>query len=138
MTFLSLYLIAFVLFLGLDYLGLSYIVKPVFETEVGDLLLDELRLLPAFFFYAFFVFGVTWFVSAPAMETGKSLIWVFGSAAFIGAMAYGTYEFTNLATLKDWSWKMVLTDLTWGTVLTGTSATLSVALVRAFQGAGTS
>lgn len=138
MTFLSLYLIGFILFLGIDYLGLSYIVKPAFEQEVGHLLLDDLRLLPAFAFYAFFVLGVTWFVSYPGIEQGKSLLWVFASAAFIGAMAYGTYEFTNLATLKGWTWKMVATDLTWGTVLTGTSATLSVAIVRTFQGAGTS
>ena len=41
-------------------------------------------------------------------------------------MAYGTYEFTNLATLKDWTWRMVATDLVWGTLLTGTSAAIGV------------
>ncbi len=138
MTFAALYLIAFVLFLGIDYLGLSYIVKPVFERDIGHLLLDDLRILPAFAFYAFFVLGVTWFVSYPGTTGGKSLLWVFASAAFIGAMAYGTYEFTNLATLKDWTWTMVMTDLAWGTILTGTSAALSVLIVRLFQGAGTS
>ena len=36
----------------------------------------------------------------------------------IGAMGYGTYEFTNLATLKDWTWAMVARDFTWGSVPT--------------------
>ena len=37
-------------------------------------------------------------------------------------MAYGTYEFTNYATLKDWRPSMVLTDGLWGTLLTAVSA----------------
>ena len=52
------------------------------------------------------------------------------AAALIGAMGYGTYEFTNLSTLKDWTWRMVATDFTWGTLLTGTSATVGVAVAR--------
>ena len=31
-------------------------------------------------------------------------------------MAYGTYEFTNLATLKGWHWQMVVVDVSWGAV----------------------
>jgi uncharacterized membrane protein len=48
----------------------------------------------------------------------------------VGALAYGTYEFTNLATLKHWNWTMVATDLTWGTLLTGFSAWAGVMIVR--------
>ena len=33
--------------------------------------------------------------------------------------------------MKDWSWQMVATDLTWGTVLTAFSAWAGVAIVRA-------
>ncbi|MCR9266249.1 MAG: DUF2177 family protein [Alphaproteobacteria bacterium] len=126
MTVVILYVLTLAIFLGLDFLGLSYIVKPVFEKDIGSLLLDSPRIGPAFVFYAFYVACLLWFVSWPALRRGHSLLWVFGSAALIGAMAYGTYEFTNLATLKDWSWRMVATDLVWGTLLTGTSAALGV------------
>lgn len=132
MTLLWLYLLTFVIFLGLDYLGLSYIIRPVFERDIGHLLLDDLRIVPAFFFYAFYIFCVIWFVGAPAMSGDKSLLWVFGSAALLGAMGYGTYEFTSLAVMKDWTWTMVVTDLVWGTLLTGVSATVGVAVVRGF------
>ena len=33
--------------------------------------------------------------------------------------------------MKDWSWQMVATDLTWGTLLTAFSAWAGVAIVRA-------
>ena len=131
MTVAVLYGITFAVFLGLDYFGLSYIVKPTFEKDIDHLLLDSLRVGPAFLFYAFYIGCVLWFVSWPAMQDGKPLVWVFLSAALIGAMGYGTYEFTNLATLKDWTWRMVLTDLTWGTVLTGTAASIGVLATRA-------
>lgn len=130
MSLLGLYLLTFAIFLTLDYIGLSYLIRPIFERDIGHLLADDLRVVPAFFFYAFFIFCVIWFVSGPAVADGKSLLWVFGNAALLGAMAYGTYEFTSLAVMKDWTWSMVVTDLAWGTALTGISATAALALIR--------
>ena len=123
MTIAILYVVTFAVFLGLDYLGLSYLIKPTFEKDIKGLLLDNPRMGPAVVFYAFYIFCVLWFVSWPAIQQERTLLWVFGTAALIGAMGYGTYEFTNLATLKDWTWRMVATDFIWGTLLTGTSAT---------------
>lgn len=131
MTLIVLYAATFIVFLGIDYLGLTYLIKPTFQQYIGDLLADSPRLGPAVIFYAFYVGVLLWFVSWPAMEQGKSLAWVFGSGVLIGAMAYGTYEFTNLATLEDWTWRMVATDFTWGSLLTGVSATVGVAIARA-------
>jgi uncharacterized membrane protein len=131
MTLVILYISTAVIFLGLDYLGLTYLIKPVFERDIGDWLLDEFRVAPALIFYAFFVAVVLWFVSWPAMMQDHSLLWVFGNALLISAMGYGTYEFTNLATLKDWTWAMVARDFAWGSVLTGTAATAGVAITRA-------
>src|SRR6056297_1030979 len=130
MTIAILYVVTFAVFLGLDYLGLSYLIKPTFEKDIKSLLLESPRMGPAVVFYAFYIFCVLWFVSWPAIQQERTLLWVFGTGALIGAMGYGTYEFTNLATLKDWTWRMVATDLTWGTLLTGTSATIGVAAAR--------
>ena len=130
MTAVALYLITFVIFLGLDYIGLSYIVKPVFTRNIGHLMQQDFRVLPAFAFYAFFMIVLLWFVSWPAMAEDKSLLWVAGNAALIGALGYGTYEFTNYAILKDWTWEMVWIDGLWGTALTAVSATLGVYVTR--------
>lgn len=131
MTIAILYVATLVVFLGLDALGLKFILRPLFERDISHLLLEKFRLAPALIFYCFYVGCVLWFVSAPALEHGHSSTGVFASAALLGAMAYGTYEFTNLATLRDWTWRMVLADVAWGTFLTGLSAIAGLGVARA-------
>lgn len=121
-----LYLVTAAVFLGLDMLGIRWLIRPVFETHVGHLLAAPLRFGPAAVFYLFYVAGVLVFVSLPALKAGAPLqAMVFG--ALLGAMCYGTYEMTNYATLADWSWRQVLIDGLWGTVLTGVAAWAGVA-----------
>lgn len=132
MTLILLYIATVLLFLGLDIVGLRYVVKPVFDAEIGDMLLETPRYGPALVFYLFYVAGLLWFVSVPAMRDDTALWQVFVIAAAFGAIGYGTYEFSNLATLKGWSWRMVATDLIWGMMLTGVSAVGGLAILRAF------
>jgi uncharacterized membrane protein len=132
MTLIILYVLTFAVFLGLDVLGLTYLVKPVFSRNIDPLLLDRFRMIPALAFYAFYIAVLLYFVSWPAVLEDKSFVWVFANAALIGALGYGTYEFTNLATLKDWTPQMVATDFSWGVLLTGVSATVGVWATRMF------
>lgn len=123
---LLLYTVTAAVFLGLDMLGIRYLIHPVFETHVGHLLASPLRLGPAAVFYLFYVAGLLLFVSLPALKAGAPLqALAFG--ALLGAMCYGTYEMTNYATLADWSWQQVLVDGLWGMVLTGFAAWAGVA-----------
>ncbi|WP_298863116.1 DUF2177 family protein [uncultured Sulfitobacter sp.] len=131
MSYAVVYIATFAAFLIADFIGLSYFIKPIFARDIGPLMLDEFRVLPAFLFYAFLIFVVMWFVAWPALDADKSLWWVFGSAALIGAASYGTFEFTNYAILRDWTPTLVMVDLTWGTVVTGATAVTGVAITRA-------
>ncbi|WP_370273684.1 DUF2177 family protein [Pseudooceanicola nitratireducens] len=130
MQLITLYLSTALIFLGLDAIMLKNVMRPLFETRIADLLLDDLRLAPAAVFYLFYVAGVVWFVSWPAYRDGSAL-GALMNGALIGAMAYGTYEFTNYATLKAWAPKMVAVDLIWGTLLTGGAAALGVLITQA-------
>lgn len=130
MTIAILYAVTAVLFFGLDMVGLNFIVKPVFQSEAGHLLAKSFRLGPAAVFYLFYVAGLLWFVSVPALREGTPLAIVFLGGAILGALCYGTFEFTSLAVLKDWTWKMVIVDTTWGAALTGAVAAGGVALTR--------
>ena len=60
MQTIILYVITVVLFLGLDAIGLTRLVRPVFEENIGHLLLDDFRLVPAALFYMAFVVDVAW------------------------------------------------------------------------------
>ena len=123
-----LYLATAGVFLGLDMLGIRYLIRPVFDRHVGHLLADPLRLGPAALFYLAYVAGVLWFVSLPALREGAPLQALIGGA-ILGFIAYGTYEMTNYATLADWSLQQVMVDGLWGIALTGFSAWAGVALL---------
>ncbi|GGD43994.1 DUF2177 family protein [Sinisalibacter lacisalsi] len=130
MQLLVLYLVTALVFLGLDAVMLKNVLRPLFASRLGDWLLEDIRIVPAVLFYLFYVGGVLWFVSLPALRDGAPLnALIFG--ALLGAMAYGTYEFTNYATLARWSPQMVAIDVAWGAVLTGVSAWVGVLAARA-------
>ena len=126
MQVLMLYTVTVGVFLGLDILGINYLVRPVFERHVGHLLASPLRLGPAAIFYLAYVGGLLWFVSLPALKESAPLNALWGGM-LLGFMCYGTYEMTNYATLQDWSLRQVAVDLAWGTSLTGFSAWAGVA-----------
>mgnify|MGYP003611385000 CR=1 FL=1 len=128
MPVLTLYFATLIPFLALDALMLRFVMQPLFARHIGALLADPIRWAPAAVFYAAYIAGLIWLISWPALKAGGG-VWV--SAAVLGFMAYGTYEFTSYAIMRDWHWSMVAVDLTWGTVLTATSAAIGVAVTKA-------
>ena len=128
MTLAILYVSTFAVFLILDGIMLTFVMKPLFMRHIGPLMAEPLRIAPAVLFYAGYIAGLLYLVSLPALKTGAP---VLIPAAIIGAMAYGTYEFTSYAIMRDWHWTMVMTDTLWGTVLTAVSAWAGVAITRA-------
>ncbi|MCR8550305.1 DUF2177 family protein [Salipiger sp. P9] len=133
MQILTLYGATLALFLIIDVIGISTIIKPVFERHVGDMLADPLRLGPAAAFYLFYIAGLLYFVSVPALNAGRPAQALLGGA-LLGLMCYGTYEFTNLATLRGWSFQQVLIDTIWGGLLTGGSAWAGVWIAQKLHG----
>ncbi len=131
MQIATLYLSTAAVFLILDAIMLSLVMKPLFTRHIGPLLAEPIRFGPAAAFYLAYVAGLIYLVSLPALKTGSP---VLIPAAIIGAMAYGTYEFTSYAVMKDWHLSMVATDTTWGTVLTAFSAWAGVMITRAIHG----
>lgn len=125
-----LYVVTLILFLAIDVVGITQIIRPVFERHVGHLLAEPFRMGPAALFYAAYIGGVLYFVSLPALAAGRPSQALIGGA-LIGLMCYGTYEFTNFATLRDWSVQQVVIDTVWGGLLTGLSAWAGVAITRA-------
>ena len=131
MIHVLLYIVTAIVFLALDVVMLKKVMYPLFSSNIGPMMLEDLRMGPAAGFYLFYVVGVVWFVSIPALNVG-SIAQAFFAGAVLGALAYGTYEFTNFATLKGWTAQMVMVDVIWGAVLTGTSAAVGVAVTKYF------
>ena len=129
MQIAALYASTLLIFLAIDLVGITQIIRPVFERHVGDLLADPFRRVPAAAFYAAYIAGLLYFVSLPALAEERPVKALIGGA-LLGLMCYGTYEFTNYATLRDWSMQQVVTDTLWGGFLTGFSAWAGITITR--------
>jgi len=127
---LILYLTTAIAFLVVDMIGLRFVVKPVFDRHVGHLFAKPFRVAPAAVFYLGYVLGLLWLVSLPALADSAPVTALLGGM-ILGLMAYGTYEFTNYATLRDWTLEQVIVDTVWGSLLTGFAAWAGVTLTLA-------
>jgi uncharacterized membrane protein len=116
-----------VVFLALDFIWLSSVALGMYRRELGGLLLDKPSLGIASAFYLIYVAGVVFFCVNPALH-GGSWLTALGAGAVLGLVAYGTYDITNLSTLKGWSVQLSLIDLAWGTTLTAVSAAAGTAI----------
>lgn len=116
-----LFLIVLLAFLVIDAIALKFFMYPLFSRHVGHLFREDMQLGVALGFYVFFVAGILYFAVLPGIEAG-SLARAMLNGAFLGFLAYGTYESTNMATLEGWSWTMLVADTSWGTVLSATVA----------------
>ena len=125
-----LYAASCVIFLILDALMLTFVMRPLFERHLPGMLLADLRLIPAAVFYFGYVAGLTYLVSWSALKAGAPMQAML-PAAVVGAMAYGTYELTSYTIMKVWHPALVITDMAWGTIATALVAAGGVWITRA-------
>ncbi len=108
----------------LDMLWLGVMASRLYRPTLGDMALDGVRWAPAILFYLLYPVGLVIFAVAPALKLGG-----VGSAllqgALFGLFAYATYDLTNHATLRLWSWTFTLVDIGWGSLLSGASAAIA-------------
>lgn len=115
--------------LVLDGVWLSTMVNSFYKSRIGHLM-GPLSYGPAIVFYLLYNLGVLILVIYPALQNKTSLIQVFINGAVLGMVAYGTYDLTNQATLKNWPLSLTVVDLLWGSLLTGLVATAAVWISR--------
>ena len=116
-------------FLLLDILWLKS-ASGFYKKQLGSLLLKKPNMKAAILFYILYVTLITILVIYPAASSGNALLgYVALNAALLGLLAYATYDLTNMATLKNWSWKLVAIDIIWGMVATAGAASAAYVVV---------
>ncbi|OCW57293.1 DUF2177 family protein [Hoeflea olei] len=107
--------------LAIDAVWLGIVAKGFYSRQLGELMRDNPNLSIAALFYVMYSAAVVILASAPAMRSG-SLSDALFLGAILGFAAYGTYDITNLSTLRNWPVTMSLVDIVWGTALTTAAA----------------
>jgi len=127
--FVTAYFATIVIFLAIDFVWLSYAAKGFYKLHLGDLMLDKPNLVIAAGFYLMYAVAVVVLAVLPALKANDwTTALLYG--ALLGMAAYGTYDITNLATLKNWPSIVSIVDWAWGTTLTGTVALLAFLVTR--------
>ena len=94
----------------LDYLFLSSIqsyFKSMIQKIQGSPM--KLNMFATAIVYFIIIFKIYYFI----FLQNASLLYAF----LLGSTTYGIFEFTNMAVLKDWSYKLVIIDTLWGGIL---------------------
>lgn len=132
MQFFTTYVAGLIAFLLIDFIWLKYVALSFYREQIGHLMLDKPNLGIALLFYLVYVVGVVVLAVNPALEKGQWTTAVL-YGGLLGLVAYGTYDITNLATLKTWPPIVSIIDMIWGTVLTASVATIAYFVTTALR-----
>lgn len=120
--YLYAYLATAVAFCVIDFVWLGLVAPSFYRAQIGPLLLDKPNLVPALIFYVLYVIGLVIFCVIPGVEAAS---WVKAGVlgALFGLFAYATYDLSNLATLKNWTWQISIVDMLWGSAASAIAST---------------
>ena len=116
------YLVALPVFIAIDFTWIGIIMKRFYLQELGDLARVKdgafrPNLVAGLAAWAVIPLGLVFF-AVPKLSPDGSALTALGWGALLGAVSYGMYDLTNLATLRDYSLKLTFLDTAWGTSLT--------------------
>jgi uncharacterized membrane protein len=113
MNYILTFLGSVLTFLGLDAIWIKFVAKPELDKIAGSYMKSP-NVIAAGLFYIIYIGAVT--IVALKFSNSPKEAAVFGF--FLGFVSYATYELTNMSTLANWTWKMVILDTLWGGILT--------------------
>ncbi|MGE0037880.1 MAG: DUF2177 family protein [Xanthobacteraceae bacterium] len=131
LTALMGYVTTLVAFFVTDMVWLGIMAPRYYRPTMGDIALATVNLPAAAAFYVLYPIGLLVFAIYPALKTGSVTTALIQGALF-GFFTYATYDLTNLATLRNWTWSLTLIDVAWGTILASASAAIAFLLLTKF------
>ncbi len=123
------------LMLAFDFVWLSTTAETLYRPAMHGLMRDGFVPGPAVAFYILYAFAMTWVVVKPVVLDGKG--WPGGlgdlslKAGLFALAAFGTYDLTAMAVIRDWPVTLSLIDMAWGTFNALLTVNLAAFLLKA-------
>lgn len=127
-----LYGLCTIIFFAIDMLWLGFFARGFYKKNLGFILSDKVNWTAAIIFYLIYIGGILFFAVLPALKDQQwqtALI----NGALLGALCYATYDLTNMATISQWPLIVVIVDILWGIVLTGSVSLLTYVIGLKFS-----
>ena len=119
-----------IIFLIIDLIWLSFSIRYFYMPNLKNIPLNQKPVMWAgVLFYVLYVIGLTLVILRPALNdfSVSTALW---TGIIFGIVAYGTYNLTNMAFIKNWSINVVFVDMIWGGFVTGISSALTIFIVK--------
>lgn len=115
------YLVALPVLVLIDFLWFGVLMKGLYLRELASLARMSNGAfkplpLPGLLAWAVIPAGIVFF-AVPHLTDDSSVLSVLGWGGLLGLIMYAMYDMTNLSTLRDYTAKLAVIDVAWGTVL---------------------
>ena len=120
----AIYGICIAIFFAIDLTWLGLIARSFYKDKLGYLMADKPNWIAAVIFYLLYIGGILFFSVLPALREHSWQTAVI-NGAILGLLCYATYDLTNMATIKNWPLIVVIVDIIWGIVLTGSVSVIT-------------
>ena len=133
MSNIILFFVTLPLLLVIDILWIGVVANKFYREQLGVLFAPSVNWPAAILFYAIYAAAIVFFVLMPALAR-QSLLYAVLVGAFLGLVAYATYDLTNLAVIKDWPLVMSIADIAWGAFMTAMVSGAAFLIATSFLG----
>lgn len=116
--FIKLFIQSLVAFLAIDSIWITQVASPWMKKVVPHLMSSTPNLLAAGLFYVIYLSTLLYLLVIPALTSKLPLNSLLTQSFLFGFAAYATYDLTNLAVMRGYTWGLALADMFWGGILT--------------------
>lgn len=99
----------------IDFMYLNFISFNWYQNHLQNIIANPIRKIPAIITWILIALGILIFVNDKSNSISDAFI--YGS--LFGFISYGIYNFTNMATIQNWNYNLLIGDTLWGTLLCG-------------------
>jgi uncharacterized membrane protein len=129
------YLVTSATFVAVDMAWLGTMASRFYKPMLGDIAIAGVNVPPAVVFYAIYPVGLMIFAIEPALRAGSWLNAPIYGALF-GFFTYATYDLSNQATLRNWTFSLTAVDVVWGTFLGALTSAVTFWVISRLMPAG--
>ena len=114
----------------MDGVWLGVISKSFYARHLGFLMTSHPNWVAIIIFYILYAVGIVVFVVQPGLVSGASVMKIALLGAFLGLVAYGTYDLTSHAIVNNWPGIVTVVDMIWGAFITGAVSVIAYMVLK--------